>query len=396
MTPATQAPSRAAAHPRSRIRFFVLIDALGWRYLAKEDFLSELLPYRMPLRTVLGYSSGTIPCILTGMLPAESGYWNLFYHDPQGSPFRWLRPFIGFLPRGVLDHKVSRKALEEIGRHVLGLGPGFCCAVAPSILPHFNWLEKTNIYGHGGIPGVASIFDSLAEKGIRHRIYTYHRWSDEQILSEAARDLKSGEPCFFFLYLCEMDMFLHTHCTDPDAVHRRVCWYADGLRTLLEAALVQDPEAQFTVFSDHGMTPVRARHDLASDIENLGLRSPNDYLAVYDSTMARFWLRSPRAQRMLPDCLNRSVCGRVLRDEELRTLGVFFADRRYGDLVFLLHPGNLFSRSDFDGSMWKPAGMHGYHPDDPWSDAVFLSRRKPGFPLATVRDVHRCMKEAVY
>ncbi len=66
---------------------FTLIDALGWKYLEDSPFLDDLLPYRAPLQTVLGFSSGAIPTILTGVPPAVTGHWNLFYFDPKGSPF---------------------------------------------------------------------------------------------------------------------------------------------------------------------------------------------------------------------------------------------------------------------------------------------------------------------
>ena len=84
--------------PRAPIRIFVLIDALGWPVVSKLDFLADLLPHRQPLRTILGYSSGAIPTILTGRFPVEHGHWNLFYYDPAGSPFRWLRR-LNFLPK---------------------------------------------------------------------------------------------------------------------------------------------------------------------------------------------------------------------------------------------------------------------------------------------------------
>ena len=86
----------------SQIHLFVLIDALGWQFLKGHEFLSDMLPYRAPLRTVLGFSSGAIPTILTGLPPAQNGHWNLFYYDPEGSPFRWLR-HLRFVPDRLLD-----------------------------------------------------------------------------------------------------------------------------------------------------------------------------------------------------------------------------------------------------------------------------------------------------
>src|ERR671910_477587 len=91
-----------------RLHVFVLVDALGWRWLEGRAFLDDLLPHRQPLRTVLGYSSGAIPTLLTGRPPSEHGHWNLFYYDPAGSPFRWLRR-LDFLPAAALDNRVTRR-----------------------------------------------------------------------------------------------------------------------------------------------------------------------------------------------------------------------------------------------------------------------------------------------
>jgi Type I phosphodiesterase / nucleotide pyrophosphatase len=375
------------------INLFVLIDALGWKFLHSREFLSDLLPHRRPLRTVLGFSSGAIPTILTGLPPAQTGHWNLFYYDPHESPFRWLSHF-SFLPDRVLNHRVTCKILKEIGRNLLGLGKNFECCVSPRLLPWFNWVEKRNIYDRGGIPGSRSIFDELAKAGIPARVYSYHQWSDKEILERARQDLEAGEASFFFLYLSEMDMFLHNHCEEGEQLETRFSWYAEGLRELFESTLKLDPEANFTIFSDHGMTPVRHHYDLVSDVERLGLTMPCDYLAVYDSTMARFWFFSERARRDIVERLRTLPCGRVVPDNELQQLGILFPDRRYGEAIFLLHPGWLLSRSDFNGRGWMPVGMHGYHPDDPWSDAVFLSNRKPAKEMRSIADIYECLRSA--
>lgn len=376
-----------------RMAVFALIDALGWQFLEGRNFLTDLLPYRTPLRTVLGFSSGAIPTILTGRPPAENGHWNLFYYDPQGSPFRWLR-FLQFLPSAVLDHRVTRKIMKELGRRFLGMGPLFECSVSPRLLPWFNYVEKMNIYERGGITGSPSIFDQLAQQGIKYRVYSYHDLTDAEILDQVVEDIRSRAASFFFLYLSEMDMFLHMHCREPEHVETRLQAYDRSLRRVFRAAREVDPEATMTVISDHGMTPVLHHYDLVKEIEALGLRMPDDYLAVYDSTMARFWFFNDQARQSIHDCLKSLMCGRILRDAELRQLGVLFTDRRYGELIFLLHPGWLLSRSDFNGRGWMPLGMHGYHPDDPHSDAVYLASRQPSWPMQSIADVYKSMLQA--
>lgn len=393
MTEAEQ-PARPNGPRQRHVHIFVLIDALGWKFLEGREFLSDLLPYRQPLRTVLGFSSGAIPTMLTGLSPAENGHWNLFYYDPETSPFRWLR-YLHFLPDRVLNHRVSRKLLKEMGRHVLGMGRNFECCVSTRLLACFNFIERRDIYSPGGIAQAKSVFDLLLEKGIPHRVYTYHRWSDEEILRRALQDVGESDARFLFVYLCEMDMLLHEQWRNPQPLEQKLKWYACRLHQLFQAARRADPDATFIITSDHGMTPVRGYYDLVLDIAALRLKMPEDYLAVYDSTMARFWFFSERGRRAIVDLLGSISCGRTLTDEELQQLGIFFPDRRYGEIIFLLDPGFLLSHSDFNGPGWMPTGMHGYHPDDPYSDAVFLSSYKPPEPLRSIADVYSCMQRVV-
>jgi len=380
-------------HRQRQVHLFVLIDALGWQFVEGRDFLSELLPYRRPLRTVLGFSSGAIPTILTGVPPAQSGHWNLFYYDPVTSPFRWLR-HLNFLSDRVMDHRVTKKILKELGRHFLGMGPLFECCVTPRLLPWFNWVEKRNIYECGGISGKPSIFDELDERDIPFRVYSYHSATDKEILKNAKRDIDSDNASFYFLYLSELDRTLHFHCKDGAKIDECFAEYAAGIKGVFDVARKHSPGATLTVFSDHGMTPVQHKYDLVKDIDALGLKMPQDYLAVYDSTMARFWFFSARARRQIAACLGESPCGRIVPDAELKELGVYFPDGRYGELIFLVHPGWLLSRSDFNGGGWMPIGMHGYHPDDPYSDAVFLSNREPSIPMQTIADMYQFMNVA--
>ena len=388
----SSAVQRKAGEGR-KLSVFVLIDARGWKYIEGRNFLSDILPYRRPLRTVLGFSSGAIPTMLTGVYPSQHGHWNLFYYDPQGSPFRWLK-FFAFVPDAVMNCRVTSKILKEVGRHVLGLGPMFDCYVSPNLLRWFNFVEKKNIYGQRGVSGAQSIFDYLEQKGIPHKVYTYHQWNDAEIIELAGNDLVTTSARFYFLYLSEMDMFLHTHCSDESKLDERIAWYDRQLRKVYEVARTVDPEATLTITSDHGMTPVNQYFDVMKEVGLAGYKVPRDYLAVYDSTMARFWFFNEAARQDIRSLLAKAPCGRIISDEELKALGVFFDDRRFGEMIFLLHPGWIFSKSDFNGPQWKPAGMHGYHPDDSYSDAIFLSSHPPDKDMRTIADVYGLMRRA--
>ncbi|MFZ0465927.1 MAG: hypothetical protein WAL78_09535, partial [Candidatus Acidiferrales bacterium] len=92
------------------IAVFTLIDALGWTYVKDRPIMPDVLKYRNEVRTVLGFSSGAIPTLLSGKMPKDSGHWNLFYYDPEHSPFRWIR-WLTFLPKPVLNHRVTRRVI---------------------------------------------------------------------------------------------------------------------------------------------------------------------------------------------------------------------------------------------------------------------------------------------
>ena len=128
------------------------------------------------------------------------------------------------------------------------------------------------------------------------------------------------------------------------------------------------------------------------EVDALGWKMPDDYLAVYDSTMARLWFCNEEARMSINGCLRSQTYGHILSDAELQELGVYFSDRRYGETIFLLNTGCMFYRSDFHSGNWLPNGMHGYHPNDPYSDAVFLSNRPPVSPLKTIRDIYDYME----
>lgn len=376
-------------------RIFVLIDALGWRYVNDQGFLRGLLRFRTPVRTVLGFSSAAIPTILTGVPPERHGHWNLFYYNPEDSPFRWLRR-LNFLPDRVLNNRFMRHAITVIGRRALGLGPLFDCSMNPQFLPWFDWVEKRNIFACGGIAGTRSFFDEIQQQRIACRVYTYRDRTDEAILRQAGKDLAAGDVDVLFLYLSELDGFLHQQCGNRQQWGAALARYEARLRALFEKALERDRRATFAVFSDHGMTRVRNHRDLAREIGQLGLRMPEDYLAVYDSTMARYWFFNDQSRHAITQRLSKLDGGRILSDAELQRLGVFFADRRYGELIYLLEPGWLLSDSGFHNGGWKPAGMHGYHPDDRDSDGIFLTNRQPPFPVRSVADVHDFLAYATF
>lgn len=371
------------------IAVFTLIDALGWTYVKNRPIMPDILKHCYEVRTVLGFSSGAIPTLLSGKMPRDSGHWNLFYYDPERSPFRWLRRFT-FVPKPILNHRVTRRIIRIVSQRLSRFGGYFQIYGVPvELLPYFDICEKKDIYRPGGVP--SSLFDQLEALGVRYRTYSYHDMTDEEIVRTARRDLRDKKCDFYFLYLSELDAFLHTHCQDTAGVARALDKYENWLREVYEEARRSGEKVAFFVLSDHGMTPKRAGYDLVAKIRPLGFQMPRDYLSLYDSTMARFWFFNDHARKQITDRLNDLDCGHILSEAEKQDLGIDFPDHRQGEIIFLLNPGVLIEPSFFGGK--APEGMHGFHPDDPYSSAIFLSNLSPSRQINTLLDVHQVMHE---
>lgn len=372
------------------LSIYVLVDALGWALLKDRPFLDDLVVDRRGLTSILGYSSGAIPTLLTGRLPAQHGHWNLFYLSPGRSPFRWTRA-LGALPRPLVENRVARRGLKAVARRVAGYTGYFSLYAYPvAHLPLFDLTEKRDIYQPGGLDA-PSIFDVMRRAAIPYECYTYHRCTDPQILDLAPARAAGADARVLFLYLSGLDHHLHYHVHEPDSVAATLEWYERGLRRVYRAARDAGRETRMFVFSDHGMTPVRWTYDLRRDVEALGLTTPADYLPAYDSTMARFWVWSDRARQRLTELLVDHPCGALVPDGELQRLGVWFDDGRYYHLLFVMKPGVLLCPSDMGHVRF--AGMHGYHPSDPTADAVLLATVPVAAPAGHIADVHDVLRE---
>jgi hypothetical protein len=168
------------------LSIYVLVDALGWEIIRDQPFLDDVLEERRWLQTILGYSSGAIPTLLSGRWPSQHGHWNLFYLSPASSPFRWTRP-LKALPRQLVENRLARRAVKHVSRRLSGYTGYFSTYDYPiAHLDQFDLTEKRDIYQPGGLD-CPSIFDRFQELGIPYECYNYHRHTDPEILALAAR-----------------------------------------------------------------------------------------------------------------------------------------------------------------------------------------------------------------
>lgn len=348
----------------------VLVDALGWTLAGEDPAFAPVLDQRRPLATVLGFSSGALPTAFTGRPAREHGRWLMYRRAPEGGGvFRdlaWLRA----LPARV---RRSWRLTQWLTAHVAKRVHGYfnLYDVPREDLPAFDLPEQADVFRPGGLP-VDSLWDSLERRGLVWRGWNW-RTPESQSRAEAIACLEQGRHDVVFVYSAVLDARLHHEGSHGAGV--RAC-LADWSRWFDEAAAAAvrgGREPWLVLCSDHGMVDVTATVDVMAALEPLAVRRGADYLAFFDSTMARFWWRTPRAREAVRTALGPAHRGRWLTPETLAAEGADFADHRFGEDVFLLEPGVLMVPSYMGRA--PLAAMHGYDPAHPDMAGILASNR---------------------
>ena len=377
---------------KPHVALFFFIDAFGWEvYQRNHFFLEGMVRDSKRLETILGYSSACDPSIISGLLPNEHGMWSSFYYAPQTCPYRWLR-HLRWLPDSIFSRGRVRYWLSQKIKKLHGFTGYFMIYNVPfKLLPYFDYSEKRSIWREGLVRG-KTVFNELDAQQIPYFVHQSGT-SDETRFTTLRGQLERGAIDFAYVSLGRLDALMHKVGNAGPQVTELVQWYDRQVRETIATAEAAYEDVSWYVFTDHGMHNTTGSYDLIADVEKLGLVYGTDYVAFYDATMGRFWTLTDRARAALTSLLATHPQGRLLGDDELRSLGVYFADRQYGDLIFLMHSGVQLVPS-YMGSTRMP-GIHGFHPRDADSCASLLSNRALPESLKRIHEIHQLMVREV-
>ena len=356
------------------IEIFLFVDALGWKIVNDHNFLSDLLPHRRRIRMQFGYSSSAIPTILSGKTPAEHGHLGMFRFAPDDSPFHGISRYAWlFRPQSFWDRGRVRHHLSRVLKRMLGFSGYFQLYRMPiEKLRFMDYCEKRDLFVPNGMAPLENLADLLLRSRVPFHISNW-RLSDGENFRAAEQALADGRR-FLFVYTAGLDGFLHENIGNAVAVSRKLQEIAAQTIQLYERAGKYADRVNFTILSDHGMTPLTGTVNLMEAIESQGLVFGRDYGACFDSTMARFYYLTEYSREAISVLLETfRDCGHTLSREEEIAYGIHRKDRLFGDQIFLLNPGLQMIPSDMAS---KPlSGMHGFSPEDIHSDAALLANR---------------------
>lgn len=372
------------------IEIFLFIDALGWKIVNDHHFLTGLLPHRRRIDMQFGYSCSAIPTILSGKTPAEHGHLGLFRFAPEESPFKsfarlaWLFKPASFWNRGRVRHHLS-KVLKKF----YGFTGYFQLYRMPLWkLKFVDYCEKRNLFVAGGMENIANLHDTLSKKGVNFHISDWHLSDAENCLA-AEKAIEKGKN-FLFVYTAGFDGVLHDRVGDDKAVKEKLDEIQKLVESLYRKAEKYAESVQFTIISDHGMTPLAGTVDIMDKVAQSGLVFGKDYGVCYDSTMARFYYLNDNARSVIAEIM-KEFPGHFLSKEEELKYRIYRSDRAFGDEIFLLDAGIQIVPSDMGGIPLN--GMHGFAPENEHSFAALLSNRELPEKIEHVADYFNFMIE---
>jgi hypothetical protein len=373
---------------------FIFADALGWTLARDRRFMEDLFPYRQACDTLFGYSCTCDPSILTGCIPEEHGHFSFFVQAREkASPFGWTR-YLGWLPEALAGHHRIRNRVSRWTARANGYTGYFQLYSVPfSKLRFLDYTEKHDIYEPGGIlGGQPTIFEHWKESGLPWMRSDWRR-DDASNVAHLKEKLLEGKVRLAYLFTSGLDATMHAHTTAGPEVDAAFARFEKWLREIYEIAGRRYETVRLHLFSDHGMTNTRQTSRMMLDFAKLGLQYGRDYVAVWDSTMARLWFPAGSADRVrVEEWFRAQTGGRVVTDEELKKWGCHFPDGRYGELIYLLDNGIIFAPS-FMNQHRVPA-MHGFDPAEPDSAACWLTNYPCPDPPKRLEDIFDVMLRA--
>jgi len=349
----------------------ILVDALDKSYFTQKrmPFLFNLAKNNLLVKTYLpliGFEHRQY--LLWSKTPEELGVFSSWLFDPENSPFRFIKKYVKILNRFEKYHKITSLIRLTINK---SLKKNNIMRIPFKFAPYFNTCPEVEDLIKKNQS--KSLLEILHENNLSFE-YLWFPFkkdveSDEKRINRFFSLLQTNSPDVFFLHLSALDRIGHKHGHEFETINT-VKKIDSVLKKIISHKKVQD----FIIFGDHGMAEVNNQINIGKDIiDQIAVRKLDKNLVYFiDSSMVRFWTKD-RTQVL--NFLNQYKNQGYIMDEKLRRkYQIKFEDNAFGDVIFFLKKGYVFTPNFF--SMKKVKGMHGHLPEENPSIMVCSSKKK--------------------
>jgi hypothetical protein len=348
-------------------------DALKPESLEYMPFLNSFA-YKKRMRAELGHSVTCHPSMYSGVHPNKHLQWFIWKYDPVGTPFKWARAF-KYL--GLFDNVGSRYFLHKYTRmfrekNTSWFGIPWMVNLPLKYWPYFNVVEDRAWDEPGYLKEYPTVFDLLRQHHVPFEVVGMAKGAGDEFVQLGQHKFGEIRPWTYF-FLGSVDRYSHYYGQDGPETIARLRELDRLVETKVEAYHRLIPNFDLFVWSDHGHIRLEHRVDIHGHFRQYG-RNIHDFINLVDANYARFWFRNDAERAIVERILSDLEGGFILTDEHYCRYNLQMPDNRYGDLVFYLDKPAMFSKTIW-GFGRKQKSMHGYLPDYPDSDGIFISTR---------------------
>lgn len=313
----------------------LFVDALPYLYSKSrmQDFVGETTHHIGRFTPSFGYSSNLHWEMVADKYPDDLGFftdWNINYDQYLKSPeglgpvnrmlsFMEKLPWLTFPVRYALN-KVFNFYFANIPFHIrryFSNSGRYLCSDPKEFVQHTGFSQY-----------------QLA--------FQTPRMSDEAALDLLEDAIEQGHKDIF-AYLTYPDKLGHIYGIGEEYADHM----ASKMKTLfrvLQRYLSLNQDEDYLIFSDHGMSDIN--DTVSMKLEKVcGTQQPSKYMYFCDSVVLRVWVRDSGIRADLEVFLAESKHGKLLNAEERETFRI--TRREFGDLIFVLHEGNVFKPNYF-------------------------------------------------
>ena len=348
---------------------FILSDALRYDYINYMPFLSKMAEEHTYYEKVTpGIGFCEISEYVSGIDSRHNG--NLFQLTFNG---QWGREvfsieakinnFFNHIPRlrrytqRFFDYYLGREKGLLFDQDILNVRYN----IPLNLLNYFLPTESRNEYDSSEFFPETNLFLMLKRMGKSYDIddFVQHnkiKGSDDDRLVRLKKKIERKELADFTLLYIGKGELAHMTGTKSNFFHDKLSEYDSKLReikTLLDK--IYDDNYRFVVLGDHGMVDIDKYIDIRPLIKQVekecDLKIGEDYVYFIDSTALRLWFKDKR---------KKEQCNYIVQNHIKQYLDDFKVENEfYGDLIYVLKPGNVFFPDFFNTK--KNKGMHGYN-----------------------------------
>ena len=349
---------------------FVLVDALRWDYINKNDspFLHSLSKSGLSGSAIPSFGFEPDAAYLAGLNPEESDGGAMFWKHHNNFDFgfsKYFPNFLDFFPSRLnwLFRKLIRLIAQYFGRTKRINKYCDSCNIPIKFLYKYSYSSVMSNYPwEDGFMNNSTIFHELNNNKMN---YYYHCIPDYKVKSKIVceRFIKEyhNKYDFSFLFIGDLDSIGHQF--GPNSYQRKKTLQIvdKRLEKIYNHAKKINNNLDVIVLGDHGMADVKHEIDISAYLNELkkdGIKF--DYFI--DATMLRIWCEDNDKKNIICKKINK-LNGLIYLDEKLKDkYNINYNHNYFWDLCWQVKEGYML-HPNFFGSKVCPLGMHGYLPE---------------------------------